>query len=36
MNEEYGWDKDHCMAKLWSFGPENSGANCLIDATKGV
>lgn len=34
--ETYGWEKDHTMAKLWSFGPENSGANCLIDAAKGV
>jgi len=36
MHEKYDWDKDHCAAKLWSFGPENAGANCLIDATKGV
>jgi elongation factor 2 len=36
MNEKYGWEKDHCQAKLWSFGPENAGANCLVDATKGV
>jgi len=36
MNETYDWDKDHCISKLWSFGPENVGANCLIDATKGV
>jgi len=36
MNKEYDWDKDHCGTKLWSFGPENTGANCLVNATKGV
>jgi len=36
MNEKYGIEKDHCLTKLWSFGPENSGANMLVDATKGV
>jgi len=36
MNDTYGWEKDHCGAKLWSFGPDNAGANTLVDATKGV
>jgi len=36
VNEKYDWDKDHALSKLWSFGPENVGANCLVDATKGV
>jgi elongation factor 2 len=36
MNETYGWEKDHCGSKLWSFGPDNAGANTLVDATKGV
>jgi len=36
MSSKYGWEKDHCLAKLWSFGPENAGANILVDATKGV
>jgi len=36
MSEKYEWEKDHCLSKLWSFGPENAGANCLVDATKGV
>lgn len=34
--ETYGWDKEHAGAKLWSFGPENAGPNCLVDATKGI
>lgn len=34
--EKYGWDKDHAGPKLWNFGPENSGPNVLVDATKGV
>lgn len=62
LAEEYGWDREHGGAKLWSFGnfnshnfssekkysffyffpnkiktgPENSGANLLVDATKAV
>jgi len=36
LNEEYGWDKDHAAGKLWNFGPENSGPNTLVDATKGI
>lgn len=36
MNEEFGWEKDHAGAKLWNYGPENNGANCLVDGTKGV
>lgn len=34
--DDYGWEKDHAGAKLWSFGPENNGPNTLVDATKGV
>jgi len=33
--EEFEWDKNDTM-KIWSFGPENTGANLLVDATKGV
>lgn len=36
LAEEFGWDREHGGAKLWSFGPENSGANLLVDATKAV
>lgn len=36
LNEQYEWDKEHGGAKLWNFGPENVGANCLVDATKGI
>lgn len=31
----FGWDKEEAL-KLWSFGPENSGANILVDMTKGI
>lgn len=33
--EEFDWDKNDTL-KIWSFGPENTGANLLVDATKGV
>lgn len=33
--DEYGWEKSEAL-KIWSFGPENQGANILCDATKGV
>jgi elongation factor 2 len=33
--EEFGWSKEEAI-KLWTFGPENSGANVLVDTTKGV
>jgi len=36
LAEEFGWDREHGGAKLWSFGPENTGANLLVDATKAV
>jgi len=32
---DYEWDKSEAL-KLWSFGPENSGPNVLVDVTKGV
>lgn len=34
--DNYGWDKTDAGVKLWSFGPENAGPNCLVDITKGV
>ena len=36
LHEEYGWEKEHAANKLWNFGPENVGPNCLVDATKGI
>lgn len=31
----YGWDIGESR-KIWSFGPEMTGPNCLVDQTKGV
>jgi elongation factor 2 len=31
----YGWDPND-VKKLWDFGPDNSGANVLVDTTTGV
>jgi len=36
LSEEYEWDKGEAGQKLWNFGPENAGANVLVDATKAV
>jgi len=33
--EDFGWDKNDTL-KIWGFGPDNSGPNMLVDATKGV
>jgi len=33
--ENFDWDKNDAL-KIWSFGPENTGPNILIDGTKGV
>jgi elongation factor 2 len=33
--DDFGWDKNDTL-KIWSFGPENTGPNMLIDMTKGV
>jgi elongation factor 2 len=35
LHEEFGFDKDDSQ-RIWTFGPENSGPNMLIDTTKGV
>jgi len=32
---EYGWDKDESM-RIWAFGPEHTGANILVNCTKGL
>lgn len=36
LSENYGWDKNDAGQKLWCFGPENVGANLLVDGTKGI
>jgi len=33
--DDFGWEKGDTL-KIWSFGPENQGANILVDTTKGV
>lgn len=35
LAEKYEWDLTEAR-KIWSFGPENSGPNMLVDCTKGV
>ena len=35
LADEHGWDVTDAR-KIWCFGPEASGANLLVDATKGV
>ena len=35
LAEEFGWDAGEAR-KIWSFGPNTSGANILVDATKAV
>jgi elongation factor 2 len=33
--DDYQWDKNDTL-KIWAFGPDNQGANMLVDVTKGV
>ena len=33
--DKYEWDQ-HDARKLWTFGPDNSGPNLLVDQTKAV
>jgi len=35
LAEKYEWDKNHAL-KIWAFGPETAGANCVVDTTLGV
>lgn len=35
FSERFGWDKTEAT-KIWAYGPEQTGANLLVDATKGV
>jgi elongation factor 2 len=32
---EYGWEVEEAR-KIWAFGPDTSGPNLFVDATKGV
>jgi len=36
LHENFGWDRQDAGAKLWSFGPENTGPNVVVDMTKGI
>jgi elongation factor 2 len=35
LSEKYGWDVSEAR-KIWCFGPETTGANVLVDVSKGV
>lgn len=35
LTSQYSWDKESTLG-IWCFGPENIGANCLVDQTKMV
>merc|ERR1712157_22830 len=35
LSEKYEWDVNDCR-KIWCFGPDQNGANMVIDVTKGV
>jgi elongation factor 2 len=35
LADKYGWDVNDAR-KIWCFGPETTGANLLVDMTKGV
>jgi len=35
LADEYGWDVTDAR-KIWCFGPDGTGPNLLVDATKGV
>lgn len=35
MAEKYDWESSEGR-KIWSFGPEGTGPNVLVDLTKGV
>lgn len=35
LSEKYGWDINDAR-KIWCFGPETSGPNVVVDATKAV
>ena len=32
LTDDYQWEKNDAL-KIWSFGPENNGANIIVDTT---
>ena len=36
MAEKFDWDKDLGAKKIWSFAPDTTGPNLVVDVTKGV
>nr|ABC54654.1 translation elongation factor 2 [Naegleria gruberi] len=35
LQDQYGWDQDQAR-KIWSFGPDQTGPNLMVDVTKAV
>jgi len=35
LADEYGWDVNEAR-RIWTFGPEGTGANLVVDVSKGV
>ncbi|KAF9356115.1 Elongation factor 2 [Mortierella sp. AD094] len=35
LSDDFGWDNTEAR-KIWSFGPDGSGPNVIVDMTKGV
>ncbi|VEL23967.1 unnamed protein product [Protopolystoma xenopodis] len=35
LADEFGWDVQEAR-RIWCFGPESTGPNCVVDVTKGV
>jgi len=35
LADDFGWDITEAR-KVWAFGPDGTGPNCLVDVTKGV
>jgi len=35
LSKDFEWDKTDAL-KIWCFGPENVGANVLVDMVKGA
>lgn len=33
--DEFDWEKEDAT-KIWTFGPDNTGPNVVVDVTKGV
>jgi len=35
LQQDFGWEKE-VTKKIWCFGPDTSGANIMVDVTKGI